>query len=273
MNDQITHGLSDSAIVAHSTSVYQKVGSPVIMPAKGPWLIHHVWGYMLHSTPSGQEPLNPVLKFDSPTGDIVPYPAPSHFPLTITGPGDNVNCGSVQTPLSLIPVYWTIDGKASFQAYSLTDIASFDNVAVQWGILFSREYPILKPITFCDHVSGPVAPLDPTTLGTIHISENAQRLTAISCSLNSSTSLGAAKEIAGTISLTSSDIDLVPSVFPLDRTFHGAFGTPVNLPVGLAPTWIPLNTDIIPGSKIDVSCTLFKNDSNNAQVMVFLAYE
>lgn len=273
MSDPVTHGLAVASGIVASSSVWSQAGGDLTLPADGPWRLHHLWGIMYNDGAAADQALNPIMKFNSPTGDIIPDPTPNEFPLASTPPGDTTNCGTVQTPVTIIPVDWLGAGKANVAAFALTGVAAVAPASVVWGIIFSREIPETVRFTHCDHVQKDITGAAETSVGTIRLSERATRLTGVYAALNLNDTLTGGEEVGGWITLSSSDVDLTPGRFPLDQMFHGAYGTPVNLPISRAPVWIPLNTAVPGGADIDISATMFENSGNHATVVVYLAYE
>jgi len=268
-----THGLAVSGDGATTAATLTKIGSDIVMPAGGPWKIHHIWAQAVHSAAAAAEALSGNLVVQSLSGDLTPDPAPGTFPVPGLSAAAGANYGPQVSPLKLIPVNWEAAGKATISLSYYQQLATTAAPKLAAGIIFGDTVPEVKPIVFCDGVRGTQTSASETSVGTITLSTRAKVITGIFADINLDGAYTADEEMMATIRLGSADVDLPPAQYPCARAFSPGDGTPVAEPP--TPYWqfIPVNIPVVGGARIDAYIDLVTAVTVAVTVGIYLAYE
>jgi len=172
-----THGFAVAG--AAGVAAGETVIGTVTFPAGGPWKIWGVWGFMVAVTPTAAEIVAGNMRLNSVSGDIMPNPAPSRFPLPAVSSQLGATLPSTLHPLKIWPVDYEAPGKGVMQL--IVNQAVGNTVAPQCvlGVLYGKTIPSQVPIRYIDTVRAQVAAAVDTLIGTITVSEKASRITAV----------------------------------------------------------------------------------------------
>lgn len=250
-----------------------QIGADIIMPAGGPWLIHHIWAQVVKATTVPNEGAGGTLHIQALSGDLTPDPAPGRYPLIGPCASESANSAIAPVGLNLWPVAWEAAGKASIALSYIQQLAITTASEVACGIIFGDARPEVRPLTFCDVVRTAWASAAETSVGTITLSEKATRIVGILADLNKGDAPTAGEEIMATIRLDSADIKLPPAQYPCNRAFNASDGTAVGQAATPLSNFIPVDIPVIGGARIDVLVTSSISVTGNADVSVYLAYE
>ncbi len=268
-----TYGLITTGTGGTAAAAKTQIGSNLTIPAGGPYVIHTIHGVDAKVTTVPNEGIGGQLIVDSYSGDITPDPAPGKYPLPGTPANVSVNDGLASKPVAMWDVNWQAAGKAVIQLYYLNILAITTGSAVVAGIIFGNEIPVKKPLVFCDGVYASFAATAETAIGSITLAEKATRIVGILANLNHGDAVTIAQATAGYIRLTSNDVDLNPGMFPCDRAFDAADGTPVGACSIPKSEFIPVDIEVPGGATINILGTTTQSVTGNADFSVFLAYE
>ena len=250
-----------------------QIGADIIMPAGGPWLIHHVWAQVVKATTIPDQGTAGILHVQSLSGDMLPDPAPGKFPVIGSSISESANASLSSVPLNLWPVDWEAAGKASLRMNYIQQLAMTTASEVACGIIFGNERPQVLPIKFGDYVQTSWASAAETAVGTITLAEKATRIVGILANLNKGDASTTAEEVMATIRLDSADVMLPPGQYPCNRAFNASDGTAVGQPGAPQSQFIPVDIPVQGGARIDVYVTSSISVTSNADIIVHLAYE
>jgi hypothetical protein len=213
------------------------------------------------------------MRLNCPSGDVIPNPAPSRFPVTpipsyLGATGDVNGC-----PLKLWDVNYKAPGKSTIELIMQQEVAVGVAPIGAMGIIFGNTRPAAKFITFIDRVAAQVTSAAITAVGTITIAEGAKMITHVGGVIGHDNVLTAAEQLIGIFTLASDDIVFPPSEYPFQAAFGGGEGALVNQGLGAVPVLIPVNIPVVGGARIDASVDLHLAQTNAASVSVFIAYE
>lgn len=266
-----THGLLLAGAGA-TTATETNLGT-ISLPAGGPWLIHDVFALVANATATAAELTGGYFRFDAASGDLTPQPAPSRFPVrgatsTLGATIDRSTC-----KLNLFPVAWEAPGKANIDIIVANNTTN--TVAPQWicGLLFGKSRPEKKPIIFCDQVRGTIAAAAAAAVGTITLAEKATRITGICAILNQTGVLVTAEELLGFITLSSDDVVLPPSQYPVNCAYGAGLGALIQGGSDPYINFIPVDIPVEGGARIAANIDLNTAVTNAADIQVFIAYE
>jgi hypothetical protein len=267
-----THGLITTGTGATAAATRTQIGSDITLPAAGPWAIFGLWGQVVRSAGVADEGTGGHLIFDAKSGDLDPDPAPGTYPLLGSPAASSVNSALSVMPLNLWPVEWAAAGKAVVSLYYTNQLAITAAPNVAAGIIFGNEIPTPQPLVFCDGVYGAFASTAEQSIGTITLSEKAQRVVGILAVLDKSSAITVDEEVLATIRLTSDDINLAPAQFPCAFALNPADGTPVGAASMPQCQFMPVDIPVPGGARVQVYATTTGSVTGNAQVRVYLAY-
>jgi hypothetical protein len=245
----------------------------IILPAGGPWTIHHAFGLLARATATAGEANAGSFRLQSASGDLKPNPAPSRFPIAESGSFLGALADVPMCPLAIFPVNYEAAGKAAIDLIYRQDSTVTVAPQLVLGVMFGKTAPEPRPIVFSDMVRAAVTSAADTALGTITISENATRITGVYALAIQDGVITAAEELIGFVRLASDDVDLTPMQIPFAAAYGAGLGATIannNVP---SPLYISLDIPVPGGARIQAFCDLNTAVTNAAEVQLFLAYE
>lgn len=266
-----THGLLLAGGGA-TTAIETNLGT-ISLPAGGPWLIHDVWAQVACATATAAELTGGYFRFDAASGDLSPQPAPSRFPVRAGTSSLGATIDRSTCKLNLFPVAWEAPGKANIDI--IVSNNGTNTVAPQWlcGILFGKTRPEKKPALFSDQVRTTIAGAAAAAVGTITLAEKATRITGICAILNQVGVLVTAEELIGFITLSSDDVVMPPSQYPVNCVYGAGLGALIQGNADPYIAYIPVDIPVEGGARIAAMLDLNTAVTNAADIQVFLAYE
>jgi hypothetical protein len=268
-----THGLLVTGTGGTTADSRTQIGSNIVLPAGGPWIIHGVWSLIAKDTTVPNEGDGGVLELNSFSGDLDPDPAPGLFPLIGPCISESANSAISANPLQFWKTRLTAAGKAVVQFFYLNDQALTTGSDIAAGIIFGDNEPEERPIVFVDSVQDEWAAATENTIGTITLSEKATRITGILADVNKVDAATAGEPCLVTVRLKSDDIMLPPAQYPGSRAFNASDGTAVGQSSTPLARFIPLDIPVTGGSRIDVYGTSTASVTGNCSCRVFIMYE
>jgi hypothetical protein len=244
----------------------------ITLPAGGPWKIVGAYGMAVPATATAAELCGGHIILSSPSGDIMPNPAPIQIPTGLLGSFLGALHGVSLNPLSITPLELEAAGKAVIElTYSQPDANTVAPQVVA-GVLFGSE--IIDPLTpiWYDEANVSITAAAATALGTITLSESAEQIVGVCGIIAQENVLTTAEELIGFFALTSDDVKLTPMQLP----FSGAFGAGLGATIGnspfVPPVWIPCAIPVVGGARVDITVDLNTAVTNGARAQVFIAY-
>lgn len=266
-----THG----AVVtgAAGTAAGETVIGTITFPAGGPWRIWGVWGFMVAATPTAAEVVAGHMRLNATSGDIIPNPAPSRFPLNAVGSQLGATLPNVLHPLKIWYVDYEAPGKGVMQL--IVNQAVGNTVAPQCvlGVIFGKTIPLQYPIRFIDRVRVQTAAAVDTAVGTITLAEKASKIIAVGGILAQDNVITTVEELLGFFRLSSDDVRMPPAQFPFSGVYGGGLGALIQQAVAQVPVMIPVEIPVPGGGRIDCFVDLNTALTNAAEVQVYIAYE
>ncbi|MBA7705614.1 hypothetical protein ES703_114446 [subsurface metagenome] len=245
----------------------------ITFPAGGPWVIWGVWGFMVAATPTAAEVIAGHMRLNAVSGDILPNPAPSRFPLNAVGSQLGATLPAVMHALKIWPVLFEAPGKGVMQM--IVNQAVGNTVAPECvlGVLFGKTIPSQMPIRFIDTVRAQVAAAVDTLIGTVTIAERATRITQVGGILVQDNVITTVEELLGYFRLASDDVRMPPAQFPFSAVYGAGLGALIQQAVAQLPVMIPVEIPVEGGARIDCYTLLNTAVSNAAEIEIFIAYE
>lgn len=268
-----THALLSTGVGATAAATKTQIGSDIVMPAGGPWIVFGVWGQVAKVTAVAAEGSGGQLIVESFSGDISPDPAPGKFPLIGTPGISSANCHMAAMGLNIWPVNWQAAGKATIRLYYMNQLAITAGSAVKAGILFGDSIPEKRPLVFCDAVYTAFASATEQSVGTITLAEKASRIVGILADCGHGDALTVAEPTLVSIRLASDDIKLPPAQYPCAHCFDSGDGTVEGETAMPRADFIPVDIPVEGGARIDVYATSSQSVTGNCEVQVYIAYE
>lgn len=264
-----------SAIVtgAAGTAAGETVIGNITFPAGGPWRIWGVFGFMVSATPTAAEVVAGYMRLNAVSGDIIPNPAPSRFPLAAVMSQLGATLPAVKHSLRIWPVDYEAPGKGVLQL--LVNQAVGNTVAPQCvlGVLFGKTIPSVRPIRFIDTVRVQTNAAVDTAVGTITLAEKAQNITAVGGILIQDNVITTAEELLGFFRLSSDDVRMPPAQFPFSACYGAGLGALIVANSAQVPQMIPVVIPVPGGGRIDCFVDLNTALTTNAEIEIFIAYE
>lgn len=266
-----THGAivtGPGAIAAGETVV-----GTITFPAGGPWLIWGLFGFMVNATKTAAEVIAGNMRLNSVSGDIIPNPAPSRFPLGAVGS----ILGAVGSPalhaLNVFPVSYEAPGKGVLELIVNQPVGNAVAPQCVLGVLFGKTVPQRVAYQFVDMVRVQTAAAVDTVVGTITLAEKARRITAVGGILVQDNVITTAEELIGFFRLSSDDVRMPPAQFPFSAVYGAGLGAAINQAISQMPIMIPVDIPVPGGGRIDAFVDLNTALTNAAEVQVYIAYE
>jgi len=244
----------------------------IVLPADGPWKIHHIFGQSVSPTITAAESLLTHGVIRSVSGDVKPNPSPCIFPIIESGSLLGASAPQPICPLSLFPVDWNAEGKASIDMI-LRQLTA-NTVAPQniMGLIFGASIPPGTRPTNYDSVRAQVQAAAETAVGTITIAQGNHRITAICGQMAQDNIITANEELIGWFRLASDDVDLAPSQWPFSNAYGGGLGVLIGNATGMMNVIIPVDIPVPGGARINVTVDLNAAVTNAAEISVTLGY-
>lgn len=266
-----THG----AVVAGTlgTAAGETVVGTITFPAGGPWIIWGLWGFMVATTPTAAEVMAGHMRLNAVSGDILPNPAPSRFPLAAVGSQLGATLPSIRHALKIWPVSYEAPGKGVMQMIINQAVGNTVAPEAVMGVLFGKTVPSLMPYRFIDTVRAQLAAAVDTLIGTVTIAERASRITAVGGILVQDNVITTVQELIGYFRLGSDDVRMPPAQFPFSAVYGGGLGALILASAAQEPVMIPVEIPVEGGARIDCYTLLNNLVTNAAEVEIFIAYE
>jgi len=244
----------------------------VTLPAGGPWQVFNAWSLISVQTPTAGESFGGHFRINAVAGDLTPNPAPSRFPTGIAPSFLGATADSLPCPLHIFDVDYEAAGKAVIELiYNEPSVVTVTTQVVL-GVIFCKTRPVPKPVHFMDRVRAQVDAAADTAVGTITISEKAEEIVAIGCTVSQDNVLTTAEGLNGFFRLASDDIKMPPAQFPISCAYAGGLGALINQSLLASPRMIPVVIPVVGGARIDCFIDLNVAVTNAAEVEVFIAY-
>lgn len=258
---------------AGSIAAGETVIGTITLPANGPWSIWGVWVMIAAATETAGESFGGNLRLNALDGDLEPNPAPVRIPTGMGGSFLGATVGVRACPLKVWPIDFQAPGKARIQM--IYDEASAVTVATQvvCGLLYGKTFPSFNPITYIDRVRNAIVSAVDTSIGTITLSEKSKMITGIGVQITQDGVLTTAEELLGFLRLSSDDVNLAPSQWPLNAAYSAGLGALIGQSNIIIPDLIPVNIPVPGGARINCFIDLNTAITNAAEVEVFLSYE
>jgi len=266
-----THGavvVGAGGVVAGETVIGQ-----IIFPAGGPWKIWGLWGFMVNVTMTAAEVLCGNMRIDAVSGDIVPNPSPSRFPLGAIGSILGATGPQQMHPLKVWPVDYEAPGKGVINLIVNQPVGNTVAPQCALGVLFGKTVPSMVPIRFIDTVRVQTNLAPDTAIGQLTLAEKATRITAVGGILVQDNVITTVESLIGFFRLSSDDIRMPPAQFPFSAVYGGGLGALIEDGVAQTPVMIPVNIPVPGGGRIDCFVDVNVATTNNFEVQIYIAYE
>jgi len=266
-----THG----AVVAGTlgTAAGETVVGTITFPAGGPWIIWGLWGFMVATTPTAAEVVAGHMRLNAVSGDILPNPAPSRFPLNAVGSQLGATLPAVKHALKIWPVSYEAPGKGVIQLIINQAVGNTVAPEAVMGVLFGKTVPSYMPYRFMDTVRAQLAAAVDTLIGTVTIAERATRIIAVGGILAQDNVITTVQELIGYFRLASDDVGMAPAQYPFSAVYGGGLGALILASAAQVPVMIPVEIPVEGGARIDCYTLLNNLVTNAAEVEIFIAYE
>jgi len=267
---QNTHG-SAVAGAGATTATTTNIGL-ITLPAGGPWNIIGAWIHVVQATETAAELVGGILQISSPSGDVAPNPAPIEIP-TNFGASFLGATGDIQlSPLTVHDLDLQAAGKAVISLDYIQPVTNTVAPQIVAGLIYGNEiHDPLYPFWY-DTLVGSISAAALTAIGTITLSESAERIVGINCMVARSGVLVTAEELIGFMQLSSDDVKLPPSQWPFANCESAGLGALINQGPQHTPHFIPVDIPVAGGARIDCSIDLNTAITNAARVNITLAY-
>jgi hypothetical protein len=268
-----THGIGRLDFIESKMDADVQIGDLIVMPAGGPWLIHHVWTQGIPNLSVVDKFLDGYIHLNSEGGDLRPDPEPGSFPLQ-THPNPNFPTDVCQR--SLLNIFRTrivAPGKAQLSLNLFTYVGAHSWTSLSAGILFGTDIPVVRHSPWSAQLHKIVSIAGETLVGTITLPESATRITSFFGDLVIFDSIFQNETAICNFRLESPDTDFAPAVFPAFTCYHnvtaGSFGWSDQPRVET----IPLDIPVLHGSRINLFANLLGDLSRAAYAKCFITYE
>jgi len=264
-----------SVIVAGAAGVAagETVIGTITFPAGGPWKLWGVFGFMVNATPTAAEVIAGHMRLNAVSGDIIPNPAPSRFPLSAVGSSLGGTLPPVIHPLKIWNVDYEAPGKGVLQLIVNQAVGNIVAPQCLLGVLFGKTVPSQKAFRFVDMVRIQTNLAVDTVIGTITLAEKATRIIAVGGILAQDNVITTAEELIGFFRLSSDDVRMPPAQFPFSAVYGAGLGAAIEQAAAQVPVMIPVDIPVPGGGRIDCFVDLNTALTTNAEVQVYLAYE
>lgn len=268
-----THSIGRIGFGSKTLNEEVQIGSNIILPAGGPWLIYDIWHQSLITLEDGFISTSGFIHLRSISGDIQPDPSPGQFPVSnhfITF------AGAIESDLDFINHSKTrllAPGKSQISLNHVADKTITPETIYSVGILFDKSIPLSRHSPWSARAAKFVSTNRETLLGTIILSEGSKRITSAYFDLFVPSGMFINESLIAQFRLDSDDIEITPAVFPSFRAYTRLGGGFLNFSIASVQTPIILDIPVLGGSRIDVFVTLFVATSTPVLAQGFLTYE
>jgi len=266
-----THGAA--VVGAGGVVAGETVIGTITFPAGGPWKIWGVWGFMVAATITAGEVMCGNMRLEAVSGDIIPNPAPSRFPLGAVGSILGATAPSQMHPLKIWPVDFESPGKGVMNLIVNQPVGNTVAPQCALGVLFGKTVPSMGPIRYIDTVRAQTNLAPDTAIGTLTLAEKATRITAVGGILVQDNVIVTLEELIGFFRLASDDVRMPPAQFPFSAVYGGGLGALIEQGVAQTPVMIPVNIPVSGGSRVDAFVDLNTALTNAAEIEIYIAYE
>ncbi len=267
-----SHGLVRVAATV-ATVVETQIGADIQVPVRaGGWMINDISGQVVRQTASPAVSIGGTMRIFAPSGDLTPDPAPAHRPVYESGSLLNTTSGVSACPIWRYPTEINASGLATIELFSTNAIASA--VAPIWavGVHFAPAIVVPQRPLFGEFVRATQSALARTLVGTITLSEKAQKITEIMGIISQDGVLTTAEELIGFFDLASDDIELAPSQWLFNTAFGAGIGATIASGYHSVRNPYLVDIPVVGGARIDCSITLTTAVTNPADVMIYIGY-
>ena len=265
-----THGMCVAG--AGSAAAGDTTVGTITLPAGGPWKIFKVWSTIAAATATAGESYGGHFRLQASSGDLTPNPAPSRFPTGTVGSVLGATIDAVMVPTQMYDVDYEAAGKAVIDLIYNEPTAVTVATQTVLGILFGKTVPSDLPVRFIDRVRVAQTAVADTLVGTITISEKAEKIIGVCGVLAQDNVRVAGEELLGFFRLASDDVRMPPSQFPFWCGYGAGLGALINQPAVPKQDLIPVLIPVVGGARIDCFVKLNTAVTNAAEVEIFIAY-
>lgn len=245
----------------------------ITLPAGGPWTIFKVWGYGAMSAASAAQAMMASMRIETISGDVVPNPAPSRYPMAAVDSYLGAATGKPKSPLAIWPVNWQAAGKAVIALHVINECARTAGDVFCVGVIFAKNIPTPRPYVFFDRITNSFNSAGSNAVGTITLAEKATRIVAVGADVIQDNVSTTGEEILPFFTMASDDIDFAPAQWPCTHACSEGLATNHGLNNALMPRMIDVDIPVVGGARIDCAVNLLAGTTNNVQGSVFIAYE
>lgn len=256
-----------------ATVVETQIGLDIELPVRAnSWMINDVTGQVVRQTADPAVSIGGTMRIVAPSGDLTPDPAPAHRPVYETASLLNTTSGVSNCPVWRYPTEIQAAGKANISLFSTNAIASA--TAPIWGVGVHFAPAIVQPERplFGDFVRATQSAVARTLVGTIILSEKANKIVEIMGILSQDGVLTTAEELIGFFDLASDDIELAPSQWLFNTAFGAGIGATIASGSHAARSPHLVDIPVVGGARIDCFVTLTTAVTNPADVMIYVGY-
>ena len=271
MATENTHSLAvTGAGVTTATDV--TVGQ-IIMPAGGPWVIHNIFGQVVRATATAGESNQGQIVLQSASGDIVPNPAPSIWPLIESGSFLGATADQSVCPLHIYDVNFEAAGKAAINLIYRQPTTVTVAPQLVLGVMFGKTRPAPSHWIYSDLMRAQVTTAAEISIGTVTLAERATRITGVMATITQDNVITAGEELIGICRLASDDIDLTPFQFPTANAFGAGLGGLIQSATNLYSYFLPVDIPVTGGARIQGFLDLNTAVTNACECEIYIAYE
>lgn len=267
-----SHGLVRvTATVA--TVVETQLGGNIQLPVRaGNWMINDISGQVVRQTADPAVSMGGTINLISPSGDLTPDPAPANRPVYESGSLLNTTSGVSACPIWRYPTEIGASGLATISFFATNAIASATAPIWAQGIHFAPAIVVPQRPLFATFVRATQSAVARTLVGTITLSEKAQKITEIMGIVSQDGVLTTAEELIGFFDLASDDIELAPSQWLFNTAFGAGIGATIASGYHAVRNPYLVDIPVVGGARIDCFITLTTAVTNPADVMIYIGY-
>ena len=256
-----------------ATVVETQLGAEIQVPVRaGGWMINDISGQVVRTVADPAVSIGGTMRIFAASGDLSPDPAPSHRPVYESGSLLNTTSGVSACPIWRYPTALNASGLARIELFSTNAIASAS--APVWGVgvhfapaIFQPERPL-----FGEFVRSTQSAVARTLIGTIQLSEKAQKITEIMGIISQDGVLTTAEHLIGFFDLASDDVELAPSQWLFNTAFGAGIGATIASGYHSVRSPHLVDIPVTGGARIDCFITLNAAVTNPADVMIYIGY-
>lgn len=270
MANKATHG--QILVGAGATTAVRTSLGNITLPAGGPWKIFKVHASVVRATATAGEMNGGFFDLAALSGDVKPNMLPAQFPVYESGSSLGATLDQPVCPTHMFDVDWDAEGKAIIEIGYTQDTTVTVAPQIVAGILFGDKRPDVMIPQHSVRARAAVTAAADTAVATITLPEGATRIVGILGVLVQDGVLTTAEELTGFWRLTSDDFDLTPAQFPFANVYGAGLGALIQGAQGMFNGPIPVDIEVVGGSRINVFVDLNTAVTNAAQVDVYLQF-